>query len=63
MLYRCESISCAIVADTAADGSEIWASKHRRMATASIAVLEGLNDAVRAISLCRNDHLLSTVFI
>ena len=63
VLYGCVSISlpCAIGAITAADRPELWVSKDRRVAAASIAVLEGLENAVRAISLCQNDHLLSTV--
>jgi hypothetical protein len=63
VLYGCVSISlpCAVGADPAADWSELWVSKDRRVAAASIAVLEGLEDAVRAVSLCQNDQLLSTV--
>jgi hypothetical protein len=59
MLYMFVSVAlpCAIVANTAADRSELRVSKDRRVAAASIAILEGLKDAVRAISLCRNDYL------
>ena len=63
MLYRCVSISlpCAIGANAAADRPELCVRKDSREAAASIAVQEGLNDAVRAISLCQSDQLLSTV--